>query len=116
MAYHDPCQLGRKMRVYDAPRELIKAVTGKPPIELFHSKEQAECCGSGSVMYLTHPELSLKIAKRRMANVREEKVRLVVTACPNCKHLFTRAARGSRDKIKVYDIVELIARQVGHRS
>ncbi len=116
VAYHDPCQLGRKMGVYDAPRELLTAVTGKPPVELFHNKEQAECCGSGSVMYLTHPELSLKIAKRRMDTVKEEKVGLVVTACPNCKNLLSRAARGRRDGIKVYDLVELIARKIGHGS
>mgnify|MGYP001107567573 CR=1 FL=1 len=32
LAYHDPCMLGRKMGVYDAPRALIQAATGSGPV------------------------------------------------------------------------------------
>lgn len=112
VSYHDPCQLGRKMGVYDAPRDLIKAVTGKPPIELFHNKGQAECCGSGSVMYFTNPELSIQVAQRRMESALQENTRLVVTACPNCKNILTKANFDMHGGIKVLDIVELIALQV----
>ena len=112
IAYHDPCQLGRNMGVYKIPRTLIKAVTGSDAIELFHSKNEAECCGSGSVMYLTHPDLSLKIAQKRIENALEEKIKIIITACPNCKNILKKACQLINTDIKVLDIVELITRYV----
>ncbi|TSA55041.1 MAG: (Fe-S)-binding protein, partial [Dehalococcoidia bacterium] len=112
VCYHDPCQLGRKMGVYDAPRDLIKAITGNPPVELFHNRGEAECCGAGSVMYLTNPDISIKVAKRRMESVLQENAKLVITACPNCKNILTKANFDMHGGIKVLDIVELIALQV----
>ena len=111
VSYHDPCQLGRKMGVYDAPRDLIKAITGNPPIELFHNRGEAECCGAGSVMYLTNPDISIKVAQRRMYSLLQENAKLVITACPNCKHILTKANSDRQGGIKVLDIVELVALQ-----
>ena len=115
VSYHDPCQLGRKMGIYDAPRNLIEAITGNPPIELFHSRGEAECCGAGSVMHLTNPAISIKVAQKRMEGVIQEKATLIVTACPNCKNILAKAASDMHGGIKVLDIVELIALQVGDK-
>jgi len=112
ISYHDPCQLGRKMGVYDAPRDLIKAITGNPPIELFHSRGEAECCGAGCVMYLTNHDISIKVAHRRIESVLQENAKSVITACPNCKNILARANQDMHGGIKVLDIVELIALQV----
>jgi len=112
VAYHDPCQLGRKMGVYDAPRNLIKAITGNPPAELFHNRGEAECCGSGSVMYLTNPDTAIKVARRRMESVLQESAKSVITACPNCKNILIKTDADMHSGVKVLDIVELIASQV----
>lgn len=111
VSYHDPCQLGRKMGVYDAPRNLIKAITGSLPVELFHNRSEAECCGAGSVMHLTNPDLSTEVARRRMESVLQENAKSVITACPNCKYILTKAKVDMHSGIKVLDIVELIALQ-----
>lgn len=87
-AYHDPCQLGKGCGVYDAPRAAIKAVTGKAPRELFHAREEAECCGAGSAMCLTNHDLSLKMAERRVRGAVEDGADVLITACPNCYKIF----------------------------
>ena len=112
VAYHDPCQLGRNMGVFDAPRDLIKTITGSSPIELFHNRGEAECCGAGAVMYLTHPDISTKVAQRRIESALEEDAKIVVTSCPNCKNILTKANVSLNSDVKVLDIVELIALQV----
>ena len=112
LSYHDPCQLGRRMGIYDAPRCLIEHVTGKKPIELFHNRNEAECCGAGSVMYLTHPNISSKVAERRINNALEEGAEILVTACPNCKNIFTKTNSNMRNNIKMIDIAELIASHI----
>lgn len=109
-AYHDPCQLGRKMKEFEAPRKLIEAATGKPAKELYHEREAAECCGSGSVMFLTDPHIAGKVAAKRTEALAETGCQTLITACQNCKHLFL--SRPEANRIDVLDISELVARSI----
>jgi Fe-S oxidoreductase len=109
VCYHDPCQLGRKMGVFDAPRKLIEAVTGSPPLELFHNREKAECCGAGSVMHVTDPALVRRIADKRIERMREIDSSVVVTACQNCKAAFRGASSNGGSAVRAIDLVELLA-------
>ncbi len=112
ISYHDPCQLGRRMKIYEDPRDLLEYAIGEPPVELFHNKNESECCGAGSVMYLTHPYISSKVAERRIRNAIQEDANIIITACPNCKNILTKASFNIKSGIKVLDIAELIALQV----
>jgi Fe-S oxidoreductase len=49
VAYHDPCNLGRKSDLYEAPRQLL-AYCCKEVVELSPSRENAICCGGGGGM------------------------------------------------------------------
>lgn len=112
LCYHDPCQLGRKMQEYDAPRRLIEAATGKAPYELFHNKGHAECCGAGSVMFLTDPDIAAKVAKKRLERVEETQAEVLVTACQNCKTNLVAAQGDAEKAVQVMDVAELIASRV----
>jgi len=116
VSYHDPCILGREMGIYDAPREIIKSVTGSYPIELFHNKREAECCGAGSVMNLTHPDLAGKVAKKRLESVLEEGCKILITGCPNCKNIFKNVIIEYNYDLDVLDIIELVALQVDFKN
>jgi len=106
LGYHDPCQLGRKMGVYDAPRALIEAATGSAPRELFHSRALAECCGAGAAAFLAEPAVARRVARVRLERAVEAGVTTLVTACQNCKALLREAAG---DEIQVVDLAELAA-------
>jgi Fe-S oxidoreductase len=112
VSYHDPCQLGRKLGVFDSPRKLIAAATGSLPLEIFHSREKAECCGAGSSMFMTDPALTQRIARVRIARMREIESRTIVTACQNCKLAFQTAASDEESELQVLDIAELMAQLV----
>ena len=107
VGYHDPCMLGRKMGVYDAPRALIRAVTGSAPREVVHNRALAECCGAGAATFLVEPDVARRVAAVRLARAREAGVTTLVTACQNCKALLQEAAAGA---LQVVDVVELAAR------
>ncbi len=113
VGYHDPCHLGRNSGVYDEPRKVIARLTGKEPVELFHSREGAECCGAGSAMFLTDGGIAEQVARERLAGAREQGVEVLVTACPNCKTGFERAAKRYGIGIEILDIAELFSRGPG---
>ncbi len=102
--YHDPCELGRGMGMYDVPRNVLN-VAGNV-IEIKKEKEMAHCCG-GSLG-------NLKITQAERNTLRHHAIEdylsyepdLLVTACPMCKKTFAR-----ENHIKVMDIAEVIAVQ-----
>jgi Fe-S oxidoreductase len=108
-SYHDPCQLGRKMREFDAPRRLIQALNGSAPLELFHDREKSECCGAGSCMHLTDPQLVKRIARRRLEGLRETDSHVLITTCQNCKTAFKSALPLDDFDLQVLDLAELAA-------
>ncbi|HUI72941.1 MAG TPA: (Fe-S)-binding protein [Spirochaetia bacterium] len=108
-SYHDPCQLGRKAGEYNAPRALITLAIGNPPRELFHTREKAECCGAGSSMFLTDPQIASQVADKRIQAVREADSDVVITACQNCKQAFMDAQRAKGPPVRVLDVSELMA-------
>jgi len=108
VGYHDPCNLGRNMKIFDDPRTLIERISGYPPLELFHDREMAECCGAGSVMDLTDPLIAGRVAAKRLESASEEGIELLVTACQNCKALLARTAKSKGFSIRIKDIAEYV--------
>ncbi len=46
VAYHDPCNVGRKSHLYEAPRELLSYCCSEVA-ELYPNRENGICCGGG---------------------------------------------------------------------
>ncbi|HXN31997.1 MAG TPA: (Fe-S)-binding protein, partial [Polyangiaceae bacterium] len=79
--WHDPCQLGRGMGVYEDPRAVLARVLGRSPAEFDERGEQAVCSGAGGLLPSTMPEVARGIASARLeAHARAGGGR-VVTAC-----------------------------------
>ncbi len=66
VTYHDPCDLGRGARVFDAPREVIRSIPGVRLVELPRNRENCQCCGGGGNLEMMDPKLSSEIAKRKI--------------------------------------------------
>ena len=120
VTYHDPCHLGRRdhvyvpgeaiMGIYDAPRDIIKSIPGVELIEMERIKEYAWCCGAGGGVKEAYPDFNAFSAQERIEAARTTGAEALVTACPWCERNFLDALNG--DKMKVYDIVELVQQAV----
>jgi glycolate oxidase subunit GlcD len=113
VAYHDPCDLGRHMNIYDPPRNVIKALPSVELVEFPLNRNLAKCCGSGGGMKAYDTDMSLEIAFKRIQQASNIGAEVVVSACPACKsNLNLGAARLRKEKkgrLKVMDITELVA-------
>ncbi|NYT01378.1 MAG: (Fe-S)-binding protein, partial [Methanosarcinales archaeon] len=88
VTYHDPCHLGRHARVYDQPRQVIKAICELE--EMAANRSSSRCCGGGGGVRSGYGELSLRLAKKRLEDVPGD-VDYVVTSCPLCIRNLTDA-------------------------
>ena len=104
--YHDPCQLGRGLGVYEAPRAVLTRILGKAPEEFADRRERATCSGAGGLLPRTMPETSKRITASRASEHRKLGGGLVVTACASSLRAFRNAG------LDADDISTLIARSL----
>ncbi len=113
VAYHDPCDIGRHMNIYDPPRNVIRAISSVELIEFPQNRNLAKCCGGGGGLKAYDTDMSLDIAYKRVQQASTIGAETIVSACPACKsNLQLAAARLRKEKkgrIKVMDITELVA-------
>lgn len=108
VTYHDPCDLGRKSQVYDAPRRLIQAIPGVELVEMEDSRQNAMCCGGGGNLESLNPDLSRAIARRRLEQAQAVGAEAIVSACQQCERTLSMAARREKIRLKVMDVVQLL--------
>lgn len=103
--YHDPCYLGRWLGVFDAPRRLMGRVV-REIREFTWNRERSMCCGGGGLVPDNLPDVTEEIARRRMQEVLETDVPMVVTACATCERTLSKQSGA----VEVVDLMSLIAR------
>lgn len=112
VTYHDPCDLGRKSGIFDAPRAVLRAVPGLELREMRFSGPDSKCCGGGGNLEMNDPELSADVAAGRLSQALETGAGVLASSCQQCKRTLQGAARRGKVKIKVMDISEILLRSV----
>jgi heterodisulfide reductase subunit D len=113
VTYHDPCDLGRGSREYDAPRRVISAIPGVELIEMSHNRENCLCCGGGGNLEMIDSKLSGEIAKAKIDEVMTTGAQAVVTACQQCVRTMNTYVRRNKLSLEVMDIVQLVQKALG---
>lgn len=108
VTYHDPCDLGRGARVFEEPREVIRAVPGAKLVELPRSRENCMCCGGGGNLEMVDPDLAAKIAKAKVDEVLATGAQAVVTSCQQCVRTMLSYVKRNKIQLEVLDIVQLV--------
>ncbi|MEM2104139.1 MAG: (Fe-S)-binding protein [Candidatus Bathyarchaeia archaeon] len=110
LTYHDPCQLGRALGIYEPPRNILKAIPGIELVEMPRSRRLSFCCGAGGGVIHTYPELAAKTAMRRLEEATDcvdgAGVKTIVTNCPLCKYNLQNVA--SEFMVEVKDLTEIV--------
>jgi Fe-S oxidoreductase len=141
VTYQDPCNLGRlgeayihwegvqkpghirlfdppkefrrgTYGVYEAPREVLKAIPGLNFTEMRRTREFAWCCGAGGGVKQSNPEFAEWTANERLDEAQYTGADYLVTACPGCEKNFNDALKNSPKALKVVDLTELLSESI----
>jgi heterodisulfide reductase subunit D len=108
VTYHDPCDLGRKSGVYDAPREVLNAIPALDFREMSASRENAMCCGGGGDVEISDRTVTAGVAGNRAAQAEATGAKYVLSACQQCMRTLQEGARQNKIRMRAMDIVELV--------
>jgi Fe-S oxidoreductase len=106
VSYHDPCYLGRGLKIYQAPRDILAALDGVELVEMARNREDSFCCGAG-VLGEYIPGLSEDTARERLKEFEATGADILVTACDRCQAAF-RKVLPPRDRKRIKDLTELV--------
>ena len=107
VTYQDPCHLKKVLKVFAEPRAILKSIPG---VTLKEMTKPDVCCGSGGSYTITHPETSMKIAGRKMADIRKTRADMVITGCPGCMMQLSEGITKSGQELVVAHYISLLAR------
>jgi heterodisulfide reductase subunit D len=82
VTYHDSCRLGRHTKVYESPRELIKAA-GMNLVEMENIKDKSSCCGVSA--WMSCNSTAMKLQMDRMQEAKATGADCLLTFCPKCQ-------------------------------
>ncbi len=111
VAYHDPCFLGKRNDVYDAPRQVLKAIPGLELVEMKRNKQSSFCCGGGAGRVWTEDaQPEKRPCVNRIREALDLGVDTVAVACPFCVTTLEDAVKvlDIENKIAVKDVLELL--------
>lgn len=103
--YHDPCELGRGLGIYDEPRNILTTLGSLR--EPWHNRDNALCCGSSLANTIIDDQQQRRIAERMTTELDATKCHTIVTACPLCNKAISRTAHHPTQ-----DIAEVVARNI----
>ena len=112
VTYHDPCDLGRVSGVYEAPREILRAIPGVELVEMEKNREQCKCCGGGGDLEMVRPDLSALMAQAKIEEIQATGADMVITACQQCVRTIQTTARRKKIPLVVMDIAEFVLKNM----
>lgn len=106
VAYDDPCHLLHAMKVSRPPRNVLRSIPG---LELVELSTPEQCCGSAGIYNITNYELSMRILRRKIDDIRTTTADVVATGNPGCMLQIAHGLRqAGLDQMKVMHPVELL--------
>lgn len=103
--YHDACHLLHAQKIQDPPRRLLALVPG---LQLHELPETELCCGAAGTYNLTQPEMSSRLSRRKLDNIRKTGARVLVTSNAGCALQIAREAREQGEQLAVVHPMEVL--------
>ncbi len=110
VTFHDSCYLGRANDVYEAPRDVIKALDADL-IEMKRCKTNGLCCGAGGAQMFKDAEKGKKeVNIERIEEALSTGANAIAVGCPFCMTMMSDGVKNKEREhdVKVYDLAEML--------
>ena len=117
VTYQDPCTLGRGLRIFNSPRQVLGAINDLELVEMQPNRETALCCGASSWVHCG--AANRLIQDERLAQSEATGAEVLVTSCPKCRIHLTctqKSRNGKTPKIDIQDLAVLAARSLNQEA
>ncbi len=112
VTWHDSCHIGRVSGVYEAPRDVIRAIPGVEFREMAHHHEEAHCCGSVLTL-IKEPPVAAEIGKSRLDEAAAAGADTVLALCPCCEFQLRVTKQAKGIPVEVHDLAAFACRSLG---
>ncbi len=103
--YHDACHLAHAQQIREAPRKLLEMI---PELNLVPLEESEICCGAAGTYNLTEPEMSDRLAKRKLDRIGNTKAQAVFTSNAGCLLQIAKQSRLNRNPLWVAHPIDIL--------
>jgi glycolate oxidase iron-sulfur subunit len=107
VTYHDACHLCHGQQIRSQPRALLAMI---PDLEVLPLEESEICCGAAGTYNLTQPEMSQRLARRKLDHIEATGAAMVVTGNVGCILQIARATKERGRPIEVAHPIDLLDR------
>ncbi|WP_096203014.1 (Fe-S)-binding protein [Bacillus sp. FJAT-45350] len=114
IVFHDSCYLGRYNDVYDAPREILKAIPGVQVVEMERNREEGMCCGAGGGMMWMEEDAGQRVNVARTEQALEVQPSVIGSGCPYCLTMLSDGTKAKEvdETVQTLDIVEILEKSL----
>ncbi len=109
VTYHDACHLAHAQKVTSEPRALLAKVPG---LKLVALPESDMCCGAAGTYNLTQPEMSMKLADRKLDAIATTGATVCATGNVGCAMQIQSTADARGRGLQVVHPVEILHQAV----
>ncbi|MCH4569018.1 (Fe-S)-binding protein [Bacillus sp. ES1-5] len=114
VTYHDSCYLGRYNEVYEAPRDILRAIPGVNLVEMARNRETGMCCGAGGGLMWMEETAGSRINVARTEQALAVEPSIIGTGCPYCLTMISDGTKAKEveEKVQTLDVTEILERSV----
>ncbi|WP_026672764.1 (Fe-S)-binding protein [Alkalihalobacterium bogoriense] len=114
IVYHDSCYLGRYNDVYDAPREILKAIPGVTLVEMERNREKGMCCGAGGGLMWMEEDAGERVNVARTEQALEVNPSVIGSGCPYCLTMLSDGTKAKEveENVQTLDLVEILEKSL----
>jgi len=113
--YHDSCFLGRYNKIYDEPRQILKAISGVNLVEMERSLDKSFCCGAGGGRMWMEEHDGERINNMRTKQAIAAGADTIAVGCPFCLTMMSDGIKDNNvtEKMTSLDIAEIVVKAMG---